>query len=412
MNVRKMSVTPRCLPASLGMLMFCLLWACTPTDGGLTISPLPNPAAPGSIAPRLTLWAGTPVMSWLETTETGHTLRFATLENDVWSDVRTAGSGTDWFVNWADFPSVVRTDRSQWAAHWLVKKPGNPYAYDIATSISSDDGNTWSPPISPHDDGTASEHGFVSLFPYGPLEDAPAAAVWLDGRNTPAGGGMTLRSGYIDTNGKTLEPRLVDDLVCDCCQTDVAVASSGPVVVYRNRTTEEIRDIYVTRLRDGRWEQERSVADDGWSISGCPVNGPAIAASGDTVAVTWFTGAGSQPKIRLAFSTDSAASFGETVDVASGAVMGRVDVVLLDDGSAMVSWLQNARTSDGVVAEIRARQIRPDGSIGPDHLIAETGAGRPSGFPQMLYHGNRLLFAWTDTRSEVSQVMSANVSLK
>ena len=60
----------------------------------------------------------------------------------------------------------------------------------------------------------------------------------------PVASGMTLHS----------SEQLIDELMCDCCQTDVALASSGPVAVYRDRSVAEIRDSYITRLIDGRWQ--------------------------------------------------------------------------------------------------------------------------------------------------------------
>jgi hypothetical protein len=400
-------------PPIVAIAVWIMLSACTPD--GPAITPVLAPAASGSTFPRISANGqdGSVVMSWLETTGEGHTLRFAHWQEGGWSAAAAVAQGSDWFVNWADFPSVVPLNDRERAAHWLVKRSDSPYAYDIATAVSADTGESWSAPRLLHDDGTATEHGFVSLIPATGSRSARTRAFWLDGRNMVTDqGGMTLRTATLDAEGRVMNPELIDELVCDCCQTDVAVAASGPVVVYRNRTEDEIRDIHLTRLVDGAWESDRSVADDGWVIGGCPVNGPAIAANGDRIAVTWYTGAGNQPKIRLAFSEDSAASFTAPVDVATGPVMGRVDVVLLTEGTAVVSWIENARTDDGVVAEIRARRVDPDGTLGEDFLIARTGAGRPSGFPQMVAVDDRLLIAWTDTTRETPQVRTATIALR
>ena len=105
------------------------------------------------------------------------------------------------------------------------------YAYDVAIAVSTDAGRSWSRPVTPHDDGTATEHGFVTLYPW---SDA-IGAIWLDGRNTVAPqpdapiGAMTLRSATVAPDLTTAAPQLIDARVCDCCQTDVAVAAGGPV---------------------------------------------------------------------------------------------------------------------------------------------------------------------------------------
>ena len=46
-------------------------------------------------------------------------------------------------MNASDFPSVVPISGQHWAAHWLVKRPGGNYAYDIALAMSADGGKNW-----------------------------------------------------------------------------------------------------------------------------------------------------------------------------------------------------------------------------------------------------------------------------
>ena len=146
-------------------------------------------------------------------------------------------------MNWADFPSVVPIDERFWLAHWLVRAGESPYAYDIYLASSVDGGVHWGAPFKLNLDGTATEHGFVSLFPLG----SGAGALWLDGRETPQGGGMTVRVARVDARGLTSDEKVLDAFACDCCQTDVAVATEGPVLVYRDRSEDEIRDISLSR---------------------------------------------------------------------------------------------------------------------------------------------------------------------
>jgi len=49
-------------------------------------------------------------------------------------------------------------------------------------------------------------------------------------------GGMTLRSTQIKSDGTLTKDQVIDSLVCDCCQTDIAQSDQGPVLVFRNRT--------------------------------------------------------------------------------------------------------------------------------------------------------------------------------
>jgi hypothetical protein len=371
----------------------------SPVDRPPDVSIIPVPADAGSRYPHLAASPGMrPILSWLQPAAGDvFELRFSEWEGERWTPSRRVASGKDWFVNWADFPSVVPVTGDVRAAHWLQQKPGNVYSYDVRIAVSVDAGRTWSDPVSPHDDGTPTEHGFVTLYP---AQDA-LHAVWLDGRHTTgehehsggSGGAMTLRGASIARNGSVIgSDSEIDSRVCDCCQTDVAITHEGPVAVYRDRGPGEVRDIAVVRHFDGAWSAPIHVHEDGWRIDACPVNGPAIDAHGSDVVVAWFT-APDRPRVRVAFSSDGGRSFGPPVEVASDRVAGRVDVVMLDDARAIVSWLSEGPSG----AEIRAQAFTGWGVAGPATVIARTSVARSSGFPQMVRAGDGLLFAWTES---------------
>jgi hypothetical protein len=202
---------------------------------------------------------------------------------------------------------------------------------------------------------------------------------------------------------------LVDARVCDCCQTDAAVTAAGPVVVYRDRSPDEIRDIYVTRWEGHSWSEGRPVYDDGWETGACPVNGPAVAARGERVAVAWFTAAGGEARVKLAFSRDSARSFGEPVIVDEGDPAGRVDLLMLEDGAVLVSWLERA---GGEWADVRTRYVTPGGSMSESLSVSASSSERASGFPRIIGapEGGALV-AWTDVAGEAPRVRVAHVAV-
>lgn len=394
-------------------LLATTLWLTSAWAEEDRISTLDVDAGPGSAQPHMARGAdGTVVLSWLEPRGEMSVLRFSVLGPDGWSAPHEVAEGGNWFVNWADFPSVVPISGSFWAAHWLQKRPEGGYAYDVYVTISRDSGQSWSEGLIPHRDGTPTEHGFVSLFPW---QDG-AGVIWLDGRNMQAeggehghgGGGMTLRSAVITPDGSLESESQIDGLVCDCCKTDVAVARDGPVAVYRNRTEEEIRDIYLARADRKQWAKGEAVADDGWEISGCPVNGPAIAAQGDAVAVAWFTNAEDSPRVRFARSSDGGRTFGPALDIDDDEPIGRVDVAMLPDGSAALSWLDSAG-SDG---EIKVQLVDPDNHPGSIYRIARSEVSRPAGFPQLAVDELSLVVAWTDASGGLTQVKSARIMLR
>jgi len=374
---------------------------------------------------------GTVLMSWQEPQGSGHAVRLARLDGSTWSEPRTIATGDDFFVNWADFPSVIEMPDGSLAAHWLQREGPDTYAYGVRIARSRDGGESWSSPLMPHLDGTLTEHGFVSLFP---TPDGSLAAVWLDGRDfaraaadgedADAPGGelqdvetraegesqprhadMSLRYAEIDEAGEIRAETLLDARTCDCCQTSAALTSAGPIVVYRDRSESEIRDISLVRRLDGRWTAPAVLHEDDWHIPACPVNGPAVSARGDRLAVAWYTAADDVPRVFVAFSEDAGASFGEALRVDDDEALGRVDVALLPDGSALVLWLETAEEG----ARVTARRIRADGAKSRAETVALTDVSRSSGFPRMVLRGTEVVLAWTDTAGEVLRTAVATL---
>lgn len=367
----------------------------------MTVRELASPAGPGSGEPNLAVAPdGRVLLSWIEPAgEARHTLRYAKLDGDAWSAPRTIAEGAGWFVNWADFPALAALPDGTLFAHWLAKSGPETYAYDVRVASSRDGGQTWGQPVLPHRDGTRTEHGFVSMTPW---SDEAIGIVWLDGRKTAgathaahgeAGAEMALIHTTLGRDGRLGAETVLDGRVCDCCQTDVARAGDTVLVVYRDRSEKEVRDMSVVRFADGHWSPPRTLAADGWEINGCPVNGPAVAADGAKVAVAWFTAAGDKPKVKVAFSSDSGASFGSPIALDDGRPLGRVDVVLLDDGDALVSWLEQGEKG---AARLRVRRMASDGPRGATATVAESSGARSSGFPRMVRSGPRVILAWRD----------------
>jgi hypothetical protein len=376
------------------------------------IDSLVSPTGPGAAEPNLAVGPkGEVHLSWLEPADSAYSLKIATYAGGKWSGPHAIRTARDFFVNWADFPSVAVLGEGRLAAHWLQKTGRSTYAYGVRIAQSTDGGRTWSAGVTPHSDTMPVEHGFVAMWP----DRGGVGAVWFDGRKTGASaaagheghGEMMLMSTTIGRNGKVGAEKVVDGLTCECCQNSVAITGSGPIVAYRNRTKDEIRDIYVSRLVNGKWTEGTAVHADNWKINACPVNGPAIEASGRNVALAWFTGARDSNKVNVAFSTDGGAKFGAPIRVDGGQPGGRVDLVMLGDGSAVVSWLE--RTGD--VAAVQARRVTASGQLGPVKTIAQSSAARASGVPRMVMSGSDLFFAWTvPTRPSSVRVARAAVS--
>ena len=382
------------------------------------VESLPIPVHGSAIAPELTMVGGEPALTWTELlNEQGDKrVRFARLGRDD-EPVTLVASGTGdegaLFANWADRPGVIQGGGpdAPLFAWWLAKSGDSTYAYSVHVARSDDLGATWQPLGLLHGDPTPAEHGFVSMVP----EGDGVRAFWLDGRETVEGRPMTLRTVHVGDRVERETEELLDESVCDCCNTTAVVTEDGPVVVYRDRTANELRDhSAVRRVGDG-WSEPYQVSSDGWEIAACPVNGPAAAVAGDALWVAWYTAAGGEARVYAARSTDGGRTFSEPlrVDGATAedapAPLGRIALVADPDGGgdAFVSWLGTAAGAGGKnVAVLRVRRLtggesdRAEPASGPVVEVARTESSRASGVPRMLFdstpEGDRLLLTWVE----------------
>jgi len=391
-----------------------------PAATPLRVAPLALPVATAAAQPDLVADdRGRLLLSWIEPQDDAHALKFATFADNRWSTPQTIAAGDDWFVNWADTPHLAITPDGALWAHWLQKSAAATYAYDVMLARSADGGRSWSPPLRVNDDGLATEHGFVSLWPA--ARDTLGIA-WLDGRESAAedahadhsghgaevSGAMTLRTATFDAQRQRHAEARLDAMTCDCCQTDVATTARGPLLVYRDRTPEEIRDIAVTRQQQGTWTPAHLVHADRWTMPACPVNGPAVAAQGDEVLVGWYTAAGNTPALKLARSSDAGDTFAAPVVVDSGEVMqGRVDVALERD-AAWVLWLRE----DASGQSLQLARYAPDLSRALQRIeVAKLqGRGRATGFPQLVLRAGTPHVVWTDIVAGKPQLRAAVIT--
>ena len=352
---------------------------------------LPSPAPANSSLSRVVAdESGEIYLSWVSQDAEQATLAFARLTSEGWDAAQVISEGRNWFVNWADFP-VLSVDSSGMVAHWLQMSATGTYDYDIRARFYAQDKATWTEARTIHTDGISAEHGFVSMLP---LNDGTTLISWLDGRETVHSeppGAMTLRAGIFDKSGANVSEWELDHRVCDCCQTSSAMTENGPIIVYRDRSQQEVRDIYATRLVDGAWALPQAIHNDNWQIAGCPVNGPSVAAMNKRVAVAWFNAKDDVPKIQLVLSTDSGLSFSEPIVVESPNTNGRVDTTILDSGNIIVSWMDTVGE-----AKIMLSRYDINGELLSTTEVAGSSPSRRSGFPIIEAVGNSVYVTWTD----------------
>ena len=368
--------------------------------------PMDHPVSGDNGMPRLFSDRDTLYLSWVEQLADTAALRVSKWSEGTWSEPVTLASGTDWFVNWADFPQVA-VNQGNLLATYLQKSDTATFAYDIHYVLRSADGSILRRKL--HTDTTRTEHGFVSVVPG---DDGSFFLSWLDGRNTGGGSGhqhhgaMTLRGGVLSPQG-TLSDSELDARVCDCCSTTATAIPGGVLVAYRDRSPEEVRDIGVIRNLEGSWSDSRIVNEDNWVIPGCPVNGPSVDAWNSRVALAWFTAAGDDPRVMLALSADAGASFGPPIRLDSGNATGRVAVTWIGEDELAVIWMEPRGQDEFLICN----RVSAKGEVLQEYVIAEISPERASGFPQLQKAGSYLLAAWTEAGESTSSIKLARLAL-
>ena len=350
---------------------------------------------------------GNVLLSYVTQDNQKTSLRLSRWHNDEWTAPELVVRGDNWFVNWADFPSVVN-NASNLFAHWLEMNGSGTYAYGVRFSTKLKSGQ-WSEPQWLHTDSSATEHGFVSLHP----DKDGAHAVWLDGRNMQSAGhdshsdhakrsslenikGMTMRYAYINNQGQVSERTELDSLTCDCCQTTMTQTNDGVVIAYRDREVKsldsEIRDIKVLYNNSGEWLESKNIPVDNWNIQACPVNGPVLVAQKNKLALAWFTAAETKAKIQVAFSNDNGRSFLEPMVIDETNNLGRVAIDWLNAETIFISWIGMSKENTALLYRI----VKLDGTMSDTQVVSQIDMSRSSGVPQVAQVSeNKVLLTWT-----------------
>lgn len=356
----------------------------------LTTENLANPAGPGSLQPN---WSVTPdgnaVLSWIEPAKDGsYTLRYAVHRASGWSEARTVAAQRHFFRHPAEVPEVEALSSQLWMAHW-VEMPNEANEAEYVYVSTSTDGTHWTAPAMAHKDRSAVQHGLASMIASG---DGEASIFWLETPQGEDGPGYLMRT-VVNAQGKEMKEERLDPDVCSCCPTAVAKTAKGLLVAYRAHTPEDIRDISVIRFENGRWSPSKNLHADNWKLNACPTNAAAVAARGDRVAISWYTAANNSPKVQIAFSSDSGATFGKPVVVSTGRAFGYTSLAMDESGNAVVSWLEEGGSS----ARVLAREVTPAGTPGAVVKVAE-GGRLALGYPKLFHSGSETLIGWGNAR--------------
>ena len=90
-----------------------------PAEWTVAVQPLASPAGPNSSEPQIVDSGRGRILSWVERAGKTSHLKFAERSGSGWSPAVTAASGDDWFLSYADVPSVMRLGDGTLVAQWL-----------------------------------------------------------------------------------------------------------------------------------------------------------------------------------------------------------------------------------------------------------------------------------------------------
>lgn len=409
----------------------------TPTLAATAVSSVAVPTRDIALAPRLQSFDGRTLLSWIEVVPdsdppvrrlTG--ARWIPAESRWERLARDVVETPEMFANWADLPGIAPGPEGSLLAWWLQSSGPGVYTYDVRLALSEDQGSTWQLLGVLHDDGTASEHGFVSAF----ADESGWRLQWLDGRRTvegtdqasePAsehddghghghGGPMTLRTTRVElTDARRGTARWhaasmeVDGDVCDCCNTAIAPLGDGWLTAYRDRHVP-------TENRAIRWQHRGAGAAPGdsptgeglctgsdWITPGCPVNGPSLAVGAERVAAAWYLGDldARDPGLHLQLASrakledaaDSGAFDRSRCIAPAGPTLGSLGRPALAFDAADRLWLLALQQLGPDLGVFQLRAIDGLNAVGPAFDLAPAQASRADGFPQLLAAGPGLL---------------------
>ena len=361
--------------------------------------------------PNLVSYNGSLSLSWISSKEENRaSLNYSQYKEGRWIKPQVITSGSDWFVNWADFPAHAINQDLIITSH-LKKSASGTYTYDVVLNLQKLSGEKIRENFLLNTDGVKAEHGFVSIMAN---NEKGFFITWLDGRNTiekklegdhkP----MTIRFAEITDKGDVIKESELDASTCDCCQTSIAITNDGPIVVYRDRSEEEVRDIYSVKNINGTWEKPNAVHDDGWIINGCPVNGPKVAVNSKNLAVSWFTVSNNHPLVNVSFSKNNGNSFGAPLKVNDHDAIGRVDVAFLNDEEVIVSYME----VDDIGTYLRIKKVSFDGKISEPITISKIDGGRNTGVPQLEIIDSEIFIVWTIFLDGMNQLKSIKLNSK
>lgn len=399
MATARFPLHPLILQVFLGGLLATL--GCTQKNSSparpLVLHAATLPSFASSDAPRLQRARdGSIALTLVEHSGDGARLHLLKAGPTTWTSARVMPLAEGWIDHPNEVPELLEFAPQRAIALWSGRATGS---YDLLSStlIADSDGARWTPPAVVHNDATDTEHGLSTLIA---LDENQALAIWLDGRGYAASDTKTkhaaLRSARVDSMGRVSARQVIDPKVCDCCPVVATMTQRGPIVVYRDRNDDEVRDLSFAHFSSEQWSSPQPIARDGWQINGCPMNGPSVSHHAGHTAVAWYSAAGERPRVWLSRSQGAAMEFAKKIRIDDGHPLGHPALAQIDASTTAVIWLERSEAR----SELRLRTLRTlrtekEPSTRNSTRVTLDPNADVEGMPQVLADGGRLIFAWT-----------------
>lgn len=258
---------------------------------------------------------------------------------------------------------------------------GGGRASEIVYCTSKDGGTNWTSPQAVDTDTTKGLlRGFFDavVLP----NDEIAVAYLKDVKGSTKHEERDLRLA-ITKNGVFQAEKLLDPVVCDCCNINLLVDANGHLNVFYRDNNDDIRDIskMVSTDNGQTFSKPQIVHNDGWKIMGCPHSGAISSIIGKGALVAWYSGTETESGVRLVTNEGKKLFVLEAPSVKN-------PTLLTSNNLAALVWEQKQNNSDKT--ELVFRKIQNEKASETMALEGSAEATNPTG----LLLGNQMLIAY------------------
>lgn len=265
---------------------------------------------------------------------------------------------------------------------------------EIRFTVSKDGGNSWTSPTSVDTDTTKLTRGFFDAVLL--ANDEIAVAYLKDVKGSTKHEERDLRLA-ITKNGVFQAEKLIDAVVCDCCNISMVVDESGALhMVYRDNNND-IRDMshIVSKDNGTTFSTPKTLFADKWEIKGCPHAGATTVSVGKEQYATWFSGTqNGQSGFRLANSS------GKLLRVLDASA--KNTYITSDDKTAVLVWEQTAES--GVSNVFYSKIV--NGKLLDNQKVTDSDYGQNA---STLVFNGKVLVAYEVLKADKKTVLAAKM---